>query len=272
VIIPGVERQQAAAREPKKDWTHGNRSSRHGPAIMNPESEDPPWQAPQHVTQQPSYGASQKKPQAPQAPQLPELPKRAGRGFGCAIAAFIGIVAVLVVGGLIYGGIALYHLKDRIPGAHKEQFQTVAGLNRVLDLTRQQFGDTLGYELGVSPESFSVRRVNPDNPQGLATYYWYSWKGHFGDPTTMGSISSLYSGPPVDLSKFDANAAVKGMHDAPNTLHVDPSFVKNTVLNIQAAKDSPGAVEVQISLDTRKGIGLLVLAPDGTVKRTTTTW
>jgi hypothetical protein len=225
-----------------------------------------PWQAPQNVwQQQPSYSAS------PQPPQLPQQTKRAGWGLGCAITAIVGVIALIVIGGLIGGGIYLYHLKGRIPGMHKEQFQTVQGLNRVMDLTRQRFGDTMGYQLGVGPESFSVDRVDPDNTQKMATYYWYSWRGHFEDPSSILDPSLMYPTGPVDLSKFDANAVVKVLHDAPNVLHVDPTAVKSTFLTIRAAKDGPpgaGTVEEEVMLDTKKGYGRVVLAPDGTVKST----
>jgi hypothetical protein len=180
------------------------------------------WQVPQNVWQQPSYGA---------LPQPPQLPRRAGRGPGCAIAVIVGVVALIVIGGVIGGGVFLYHLKDRLPGMHKEQFQTVEGLNRVMDLTRQRFGDTMGYHLGVSPESFSVERVDPDNPQKVATYMWYSWRGHFEDPTAIEDatgVAFLYGPAPVDLSKFDANAVVKVLHDAPNILHIDATAVKDS--------------------------------------------
>ena len=243
------------------------RSADAGP--MNPQPQNPwqqppyvGWQEPQTATPQPSYGAM---------PQLPQPPRQAGRGLGCAIVAIIGVVSLVVIGGVIWGGVALYHLKDRIPGMHKEQFETVAGLNRVMDLTRQRFGDTMGWYLAVSPESFSLKRVDPDNPQKVASYYWYSWKGDFGDPTIDDptAVAFLYGPTPVDLSKFDANAVVKVLQDAPNMLHIDPTAVKNRSLNIEEAKDSPGAVEVEVFLDTTKGAGHIVLAADGTVKKTT---
>jgi hypothetical protein len=181
------------------------------------------------------------------------------------------MVALVVIGGVIWGGVALYHLKDRVPGMHKEQFQTVEGLNRVMELTRQRFGDTMGYQLGVGPESFSVDRVDPDNPQKMATYFWYSWRGHFEDPTAIIDPSFMYPTGPVDLSKFDANAVVKVLHDAPNILRVDPAAVKSTFLMVRAAKDGPpgaGAVEEEVNLDTTKGSGHIVLAADGTVTGT----
>ena len=181
----------------------------------------------------------------------------------------VAVVALIVIGGVVWGGMALYHLKDRLPGTHKEQFETVEGLNRVMDLTRQRFGDTMGYHLSVSPEEFSVDRVDPDNTQKMATYYWYSWRGHFEDPSAIIDPSLMYPTGPVDLSKFDANAVVKVLHDAPNILDVDPAAVKSTFLQVRAAKDGPpGAVEEEVSLDTSKGTGHIVLAPDGTVKGT----
>jgi hypothetical protein len=219
-------------------------------------SDDHPWEVPEAVWQQPA---------GTPPPQASQLPKKAGAGLGLAMVAVFSVVTVLVVGGLIYGGVTLYHLKDRIPGAHKEQFQTVAGLNRVMELTRQRFGDTIGYSLSVSPEAFSVQRVDPDNPQRMATYHWYQWKGSFTDPS---AIISLDSTPPVDLSKFDANAAVRVMQDAPNMLHIDAGAVKSNLFIIRPAKMSPGVVEVDVFLDTRKGTAQILLAPDGTVKKT----
>jgi hypothetical protein len=219
-------------------------------------SDDRSWEAPETVWQQPSHAAS---------PPESQLPPRAGRKLGCAVAVVFMAVATIVVGGLIYGGVTLFHLKDRLPGAHKEQFQTVAGLNRVMELTRQRFGDTIGYSISVTPESFSVQRVDPDNPKRMATYHWYQWKGSFTDPS---AIISLDSTPPVDLSKFDANAAVRVMQDAPNMLHIDASVVKSNLFIIRPAKMSPGQVEVDVFLDTRKGIAQILLAPDGTVKQT----
>jgi hypothetical protein len=45
--------------------------------------------------------------------------------------------------------------------------------------------------------------------------------------------------------------------------------VKSTFLMVRVAKDGPpGAVEEEVSLDTSKGAGHIVLAPDGTVKGT----
>ena len=236
---------------------------------MNSQPENPwqnhlEWQVPHNVWQQPTYGAM---------PQLPQTPQ-AGRRLGCAVAAIVAFVGLIVIGGVIFGGVALYHLKDRVPGMHKEQFLTAEGLNRVMDLTRQRFGDTMGYHLTVSPESFALNRVDPDNPQKVALYYWYSWRGHFEDPTSIDdptNVAFLYGPAPVDLSKFDVNAVVKVLHDAPNMLHVDPTAVKDSSLNIQAAKDSPGQSRWRCPRH-RKGNGHIVLAPDGTVKRTTADW
>lgn len=159
------------------------------PQDPSQQSPSPGWQAPQHVWQQPSYGAS---------PQPPQPPRQAGRGLGCAIAAIVAVVVSILIGGAIWGGVALYHLKDRVPGMHKEQFQTAEGLNRVMELTRQRFGDTTGYDMGVGPDSFSLERVYPDNPQKVASYYWYSWRGDFGDPVSIEDPTAVeFSTPPA---------------------------------------------------------------------------
>ena len=240
---------------------------------MNSPAQDPGqqspsevWQAPQNVWQQPSYSQAR--------PQPPQPAKRSGFRLGCAVAAIVAIVALIVVGGVIWGGVALYHLKDRIPGAHKEQFQTVEGLNRVMELTRERFGETMGFHLYVGSDSFSVERIYPDNPQKMATYNWYSWRGDFEDPISIQAVDTFfYPANPVDLSQFDASTAVKVLHDAPNILQIDPTAVKSTSLAVKAVKDGPpGALEVEVDLDTSKGNGRIVFAPDGTVKETHADW
>lgn len=65
---------------------------------------------------------------------------------------------------------------------------------------------------------------------------------------------------------------MKVLHDAPNILHVDPTAVKDSSLNIRSAKDSPGVVETEVVLYTKKGNGSIVLAADGTVKTTKADW
>jgi hypothetical protein len=143
-------------------------------------------------------------------------------------------------------------------------------VHRVLDLTRKRFGDTIGYDLTINTTSFSLERVVPDNPQRMATYYWYSWKGDFVDPTAMMPI--MNHTPPVDLGAFSPEPVLTAQHNAPSTLHVDPSAVKTSMLMIRPAKETPGVVEIDVMLTTTKGTGQLILTPDGKVKQTIAEW
>jgi hypothetical protein len=234
---------------------------------MSTEPQDRSWEVPEAVWRQQS-------PHGTPTPQS-QLPKRAGRGIGCAIVVIVAVGALLVVGGLIYGGVTLYSMKDKLnglhlPGMHNDQFQTVDGLHRVLDLTRKRFGDTIGYDLTVLSTSFSVERALPDNPQRKATYFWYSWKGDFVDPTAIMPIMDRT--PPVDLGGFSPEPVLTALHDAPSTLHVDPSAVKTSMLMIRPAKETPGVVEVDVMLDTTKGTGQVLLTSDGRVKQTIADW
>ena len=87
--------------------------------------------------------------------------ERAGRGLGCAIAAIVGVIVLIVIGGVIWGGVTVFHAyknastnthaRSATPSATKPtlQPQTVAGLTGLLTDIRNRFGDTMGYDVYV---------------------------------------------------------------------------------------------------------------------------
>ena len=91
---------------------------------MNSQPENP-WQQPPYVGWQEPQNVMPAAVLRCNCRNHRNYPDRPVAGLGCAIAAIVAVVALIVIGGVICGGVALYHLKDRIPGMHKEQFQTV---------------------------------------------------------------------------------------------------------------------------------------------------
>jgi hypothetical protein len=237
-------------------------------------SQQPPyvgWQAPQDAWQQPSYGAS---------PQPPQPPRQAGRGLGCAIAAIVAVVVLIMLGGVIWGGVALYqtykngstntHARSATSSAPKPtlQLQTVAGLNGLLTDIRNRFGDTMGYDLNVNPDSASLTRADPNNNRHTQQYY-----NNDGNWTSSGGQDSPPGGEAVvDLSKFDVNAVIAKLTSAPQSLGM--TDVKDTRLMIRGLADlgpngftTTGTLTPQIWVDDiRDGDAYMDLNPDGSVK------
>ncbi len=96
----------------------------------------------------------------------------------------------------------------------------------------------------------------------------YDYRGGWDDPTNSAK-GGADQGVPVDLSKFDIAATVGIMRGAPQTLHMNPSDVKNTYLIITAATDptTPGALSLSAYVSGDSGSGYIVFAGDGTIKR-----
>jgi hypothetical protein len=229
---------------------------------------DQPWQAPQNLWQQPPYGASPYG-ALPQPLQPPQLPKQAGRGLGCAITAIVGVVALIVIGGVIFGGVAAYHAyKNASTNTHarsatssatkpKPQLQTVAGLNGLLTDIRNHFGDTMGYELSLEPDDATLIRADPSNSRHDQIYYY---NGAWDSGSTGNAFGSL-----ADLGKFDVAAVLAQLTSAPQLLGI--TDVKKITLAIRGNAD--GSVTPRISVDDQTASGgdaSIDLNPDGSVK------
>ncbi len=240
---------------------------------------DQPWQVPQNVWQQPPYVASPFG-ASPQPSQPPELPKRAGRGLGCAIAAIVGVIVLIVIGGVIWGGVTVFHAyknastnthaRSATPSATKPtlQPQTVAGLTGLLTDIRNRFGDTMGYDVYVDSDNAIFTRADPTNNRHTQIYY-----NDGGGWTLTGGQDSPPGGEAVvDLSNFDVNAVIAKLPSAPQSLGM--TDVKETKLLIRGLADlgpngfsTTGTLTPQIWVyDIRDGSAYMDLNPDGSVK------
>lgn len=198
-------------------------------------------------------------------------------GWGTLAAAFV--VSVLLgmgIGWGLYGntGSPLDFTSD--PGAKPDgvsavvltpptQLHSVGGLTGLLEQMRTRFGDTTGYRLLIYPTYAALDRPDPSDDRRVLAY---TYRGGWGDPTSSAKGSS--DGPvPVDLSKFDVNAAVGIMRGAPQTLRIKPSDVKNMYLIIEPATDptTSGALTLSLYVSSDYGGGHIAFAGDGTVKQ-----
>jgi hypothetical protein len=138
---------------------------------------------------------------------------------------------------------------------------TLSGVTGVLAQMRAKFGDTLGYQLNIYQDQAVVRR--PDTADARKTVTWVYRSGSW---TTPGSASAGDSRLLVgDLSKFDVQAVLGVVHDAPQTLHI---YGANQVfLAIESGKDGDGSLNINIHVSAGVLSGFVVVAPDGTVKQ-----
>ncbi|OBG83363.1 hypothetical protein A9X05_02220 [Mycobacterium sp. E3298] len=137
------------------------------------------------------------------------------------------------------------------------QLLSLSGVSGVLAQMRTQFGDTLGYQLNIYQTQVVVMRPDTANPQKVV-----SWLGRDGNWASVGPENAVSSRLVVgDLSKFDVQAVVDVVQQAPQTLHI---YDANRIfLAIESRKD--GGLRLQISVSDGPLSGTIVLAPDGTV-------
>ncbi|OJZ70159.1 hypothetical protein BRW65_20640 [Mycobacterium paraffinicum] len=143
------------------------------------------------------------------------------------------------------------------PTTPPPQLLTLSGVSGVLAQMRTQFGDTLGYELNIYQEQVVVMRPDTANPQKVV-----SWLGRDGNWASVGPEKAVSSRLVVgDLSKFDVQAVVGVVQQAPQTLHI---YDANRIfLSIQSRKD--GGLHLQINVTDGALSGTIVLAPDGSI-------
>jgi serine/threonine-protein kinase len=174
----------------------------------------------------------------------------------------------LVVGGMIWGGVALYHAyKNSSTNAHSRsatssatkptlQLQTVAGLNGLLTDMRNRFGDTMGYELIVYPDMALFKRADPSNNRHVKTYNYDGGKWSDWDTSSISSDAAV-----VDLSKFDVAAVTAKVPGAPQSLGM--TDFKQISLNVQGLTD--GSLKLYVWLSDGVDIATMDLNPDGSV-------
>ncbi|WNG92896.1 DUF1707 domain-containing protein [Mycobacterium sp. ITM-2016-00318] len=138
------------------------------------------------------------------------------------------------------------------------------GLTLVLDEIRNRFGDTMGYELAITPDEATLARPAPTHEQSKLIY---SFHRGWGDPSTRprSDTDDL-----TDLAAFDVPAAAAALQPAPGTLRIARGDVTETFIDIDhiAEPPGPGALELLVRVSTRAHTdGWIYLDSAGTVKR-----
>lgn len=143
------------------------------------------------------------------------------------------------------------------PAPPPPRLLTLSGVSGFLAQMRAQFGDTLGYQLNIYQEQAVVERPDTGNPQKVV-----SWLFRDGNWSSVGPKMAVASRLVVgDLSKFDVQAVVGVVQQAPQTLQI---YDANQIfLTIESRKD--GGLHLQINASDGALSGTIVLAADGTV-------
>jgi hypothetical protein len=146
---------------------------------------------------------------------------------------------------------------------------TLGGLTGLFAQIRTKFGDTMGYQLEVEPDSAWIVRPDAANAHKIVSYLYEVQKGW------VDFMSHASSSPPPDLinhgttavgdlSKFDMQAILGGVRGAPQTLHVNNP--KDTSIFFCSAKNGSLGIHIDVTPDFGDG-GYMDVAADGTVKR-----
>ncbi|OBI25566.1 hypothetical protein A5711_06215 [Mycobacterium sp. E2238] len=141
--------------------------------------------------------------------------------------------------------------------APPQQLLTLSGVSGVLAQMRTQFGDTMGYQLNIYQDQVVVQRPDTANAQKMVT-----WLYRDGNWASVGPKMAVSSRLAVgDLSKFDVQAVVGVVQQAPQTLHV---YDANRIfLAVESRKD--GDLNLRINVSDGALSGSIAVAPDGTV-------
>jgi Domain of unknown function (DUF1707) len=138
------------------------------------------------------------------------------------------------------------------------------GLTRVIDETRKRFGDTMGYELAIMSDEAILARPDPTDDRSKLIY---SYERGWGDPSTRPRSDT---DDVTDLGAFDVQAAAAALQAAPETLHIAPSDVSETFIDIDHIADpaGPGALELLVKVTTTSGAnGFIYLDGASNIKR-----
>ncbi|MGD1174223.1 DUF1707 domain-containing protein [Mycobacterium seoulense] len=143
------------------------------------------------------------------------------------------------------------------PAPPPPRLLTLSGVSGFLAQMRAQFGDTLGYQLNIYQEQAVVERPDTANPHKVV-----SWLFRDGNWASVGPEMAVASRLVVgDLSKFDVQAVVSVVQQAPQTLQIYDA--NRLFLTIESRKD--GGLRLQINASDGALSGTIVLAADGTV-------
>jgi hypothetical protein len=141
---------------------------------------------------------------------------------------------------------------------------TAEGLTLVVDEIRKRFGDTMGYELAITPDEATLARPDPTDEKSKLIY---TFDDGWGDPSTRprSDTDDL-----TDLAAFDVPAAASALQAAPKTLQIAPGDVAETFIDVDhiAEPPAPAALELLVKVTTNAGAdGWIYLDPAGKIKR-----
>jgi hypothetical protein len=195
------------------------------------------------------------------APPLPAFRPPRRKGGVLPRVAFVIIVMVVGIAVLNY-----YNLHKRA-STHRSsasttskpalQLQTADGLNGLLTDIRNHFGDTMGYELIVYPDSALIKRADPNNNRHEKSYMYAKHAWSDWDTSSMSVDAAV-----ADLSKFDVAAVTAKVPGAPQSLGM--TDFKQISLNVEGLAD--GSLKLYIWLSDAVDIATMDINPDGSVK------
>jgi hypothetical protein len=134
---------------------------------------------------------------------------------------------------------------------------TFSGVTSVLAQMRTQFGDTLGYQLNVYADQAVVLRPDTANAHKVVT-----WLYRDGNWANLGPKPSVLSGAAVgDLSKFDAQAVLGVVQQAPQTLHIYDA--NRMFLTVESRND--GSLSLRVHASDGALSGSITVGADGSV-------
>ncbi|MHC9292442.1 DUF1707 SHOCT-like domain-containing protein [Mycobacterium sp. LTG2003] len=206
-------------------------------------------------------------------PRPPRQPGSGGWGFKLATAAVLVLLG-MGIGWGVYGNTSSPLSFQTDPGAEPDgiaaevltpprQLQSLNGVNGLFQQMRNKFGNTMGYELHIDPDSAMLYR--PD-PQDNRREVYYRYVGGWGDPQSPDAVDE--DDRMVDLAKFDVEKALAILRGAAETLNTKPEDVSSSWLRITPSEDpsTPELVNVEVIVSSDFGGGTIDLYPDGTVK------
>jgi hypothetical protein len=144
------------------------------------------------------------------------------------------------------------------------QLHTAEGMAGLIDAMRKRFGDTMGYELAISPDDAMLARPDPADDRSKLVY---PYRGGWGDPSgrPKSDTDDL-----TDLGAFDVQAAAAALQAAPDTLRIARTDVSDTYVDIDHIADpaGPGTLELLVKVTTTSGAnGFIYLDGASNIKR-----
>ena len=151
---------------------------------------------------------------------------------------------------------AVFGYAASVASSGPRKLHTAQGLSDLLALTRDRFGDTMGYSLDVYPDYAVMCRLDPQDNRTPRPYIYR--KGSWSDwAKSCSAIRTNVS----DLSKFDAAEVAGKINNAAAALNIKDATT--TLLTVESA--AGGSLQLQIKLSDGEDASM-ELNPDGSIK------